>query len=57
MNPKKSNQGFTNNKKQPSKKPDPSRFEMYSVLEDQTGFKVLGSDHIFYFDVYGGWYF
>ena len=40
---------------QSTKKPDPSRFEMYTVLPDQTGFKILGSEHIFHFDTYGGW--
>jgi len=56
MNSKKGHQKYSNNNKGSYQKPDSSRFEMYSVLPDETGFKILGSDHIFYFDVYGGWF-
>ncbi len=36
--------------------PNPSRFEKFDLLDDETGFKIQGTDHIFYFDKYGGWY-
>jgi hypothetical protein len=36
-------------------KPDPKRFEVFDLIEDETGFTIPGCDHIFYFDQYGGW--
>lgn len=35
--------------------PDPSRFEIYTMLEDQSGFTIEGTDFIFKLDEHGGW--
>ena len=53
MNTNKKNNQKKDNKT--SKKPDSSRFEIFSVLPVESGFKIIGCDHIFYFDIYGGW--
>jgi hypothetical protein len=37
-------------------KPDGSRFEKFTLTKDETGFTIPGSDRVYYFDVYGGWY-
>jgi len=39
-----------------SKKPDPARFEKFELTKDESGFTLPGSNHIFYFDIYGGWF-
>jgi len=44
------------NSKGKQMKADPSRYEMRSELEDKSGFKVLGMNHIFKYDEHGGWY-
>jgi hypothetical protein len=36
--------------------PQPDRFVEFKLLKDETGFTIPGSNHIFYFDVYGGWF-
>jgi len=36
--------------------PNPERFKDFDVIDDETGFTVKGSDHIFYFDRHGGWF-
>lgn len=37
-------------------KPDAARFEKFNLTKDETGFTLPGSDRVYYFDVYGGWY-
>ena len=36
--------------------PNPSRFEVYTEVKDGSGFKIKGSDFIFKFDRYKGWF-
>lgn len=36
--------------------PEPERFKDFKLLEDKSGFKIEGSDHVFHFDQDGGWY-
>jgi hypothetical protein len=36
-------------------KPDPSRFEKFDLLDDESGFTLQGCDFTFYFDKRGGW--
>ena len=44
------------NSKGKQMKADPSRYEFRSELEDGSGFKVLGINHVFKYDEHGGWY-
>ncbi len=44
------------NSKGKQMKADPSRYDMRSELEDKSGFKVLGNNHVFKYDEHGGWY-
>jgi hypothetical protein len=34
----------------------PERFTVFTELENGKAFTIKDSDHIFYFDRYGGWY-
>jgi hypothetical protein len=34
----------------------PERFEVYNELPSGKGFTIKGTDHVFIFNKYGGWY-
>ena len=36
--------------------PDPSRFTVYTELKDGSGFTIKGTDFVFKFDRFGGWF-
>jgi hypothetical protein len=40
---------------QEDRTPRPERFETYVELPSKLGFRIKDSDHVFYYDKYGGW--
>ncbi len=38
-----------------SSAPNPQRFANFTLTNDETGFRIQNCDHIFEFDIYGGW--
>ena len=36
--------------------PDPSRFTVYTELKDGSGFTIKGTEFVFKFDRFGGWF-
>jgi hypothetical protein len=56
MNPKGDNRPKVRASSAERPKPDPKRFDKFDLISDESGFKIQGCDHIFYFDRFGGWF-